>query len=70
MEGLIHGGAYFRNFTVFMKGANLMQSPTPFVFALVSLNDPHRFSTILVFISTLKYPITDVSLKTLLTVLM
>ena len=53
-----------------MKETNLMQSPTPFVFALVSLNDPHRFSTILVFISSLKYPITDVSLKTLLTVLM
>ena len=70
MEGLIHGGAYFRNFTVFMKGTNLMQSPTPLVFALVLFNDPHRFSIIFAFISTLKYPITDVSLKTLLTVLM
>ena len=44
--------------------------PNTLCFALVSLNDPHRFSTILVFISALKYPITVVSIKTLLTVLM
>ena len=46
-----------------------MQSPTRFVFALVSLNDPHRFSAILVFIKTLNYLLHMARLK-LLTVLM